>query len=321
MQAAPFFDDVADAPPGGSAFWLEARDGVRLRAAQWVPEEARATVLLFPGRTEYIEKYGPLVAELAAAGHATLAVDWRGQGLSDRLLEDPLSGHVERFADYQLDVAALMDHARRADLPRPFYLLAHSMGGAIGLRALTEGLPAERAAFSAPMWGISLSAGLRPAAWALSWTARRMGLSHLYAPGTSGSNYPHATPFEVNLLTNDEAQYARMARQTDAHPDLALGGPSLGWLNEAMHECDRLASRPSPDTPCVTVLGTEEKVVDSDAVVARMEAWHGGRLLMIEGGRHETLMDTPDRSGQALDAILGLFSADSASAADRRATT
>ncbi len=307
METAPFFDDVADAPEGTVATWLRARDGVRIRAASWQPKGARATVLLFPGRTEYIEKYGELARDLAAEGLATLAVDWRGQGLSDRLLEDPHSGHVERFADYQLDVAALLEHAKEVDLPRPFYLLAHSMGGAIGLRALTDGLAVERAAFSSPMWGISLSAGLRPAAWALTWTARRVGLSHLYAPGTSGSAYPHATPFEANLLTNDEAQYARMARQTDTYPDLALGGPSLGWLNEAMADCAALAERPSPGIPCVAVVGSDEKIVDLDAVAERMRGWPGGRLVTIEDGRHETLMDTPDRRGRALASILEVF--------------
>ena len=39
-------------------------------------------------------------------------------------------------------------------LPRPWRLLAHSMGGTIGLRALTRGVPVAAAVFSAPMWGI-----------------------------------------------------------------------------------------------------------------------------------------------------------------------
>lgn len=309
MDGAPFYSDVADAPEGVVAVWITARDGVRIRAAHWVPEGARATVLLFPGRTEYIEKYGALIGDLDAAGLATLVLDWRGQGLSDRLLPDPHPGHVEHFGDYQFDVAALLDHARRAGLPRPFYLLAHSMGGAIGLRALLGGLPVERAAFSSPMWGISLAGGIRPAAWALSWTARRMGLSHLYAPGTSGSAYPSATPFDANLLTSDRVQYDRMAWQTDVHPDLTLGGPSLGWLNEAMIECARLEQQPSPDTPCIAVLGTDEKIVDGEAVASRMRSWRNGRLVMIQGGRHETLMDTPERRGRALGAIMEAFSA------------
>ncbi len=304
---APLFDDVADAPPGGQAFWCATSDGVTVRLAEWAPADARGTVLLFPGRTEYVEKYGQLAGDLAAAGLATLTIDWRGQGLADRLLPDRTSGHVDRFSDYQRDVAVLVAHARRRDLPAPYHLLAHSMGGAIGLRALIEGLPVERAAFSSPMWGIALSAGLRPAAWSLSFAAMRLGLAHLAAPGTADSAYPHATPFAANLLTNDEAQYARMSRQTEAHPELALGGPSLGWLSEALAECRRLARRPSPATPCVTILGTDERIVDIRQVRRRMARWRNGRLVFIEGGRHETLMDGPERRARALGTILDHF--------------
>lgn len=104
-------------------------------------------MLLFPGRTEYVEKYGPAAGELAARGYATLTVDWRGQGLADRPLKDANTGHVARFSDYQKDIAALLDHAVREKLPKPWFLLTHSMGGAIGLRALYNALPVKAVAF------------------------------------------------------------------------------------------------------------------------------------------------------------------------------
>ncbi len=69
---------------------------------------AKGTVLLFPGRTEYIEKYGRAARDLYQRGFATLTVDWRGQGLADRMLEDARIGHVHYFTDYQKDVAAMI---------------------------------------------------------------------------------------------------------------------------------------------------------------------------------------------------------------------
>ena len=130
---APLYDDVAGGPPGGSALWLTCSDGVRIRVGFWRPEAAaHGTVLLFPGRTEYIEKYGPAAADLAERGFAMLAIDWRGQGVADRVTDDPQVGHVAHFPDYQRDVAAALETAVQLDLPRPFHLLAHSMGGCIG---------------------------------------------------------------------------------------------------------------------------------------------------------------------------------------------
>lgn len=309
MQDAPFHKDVAGGPENVRAAWVEATDGVRLRAAIWPADAAQGTVLLFPGRTEYAEKYAEVAGDLCAAGLTTLAIDWRGQGLADRLLPDRMPGHVGHFDEYQRDVAAIVAFATAERLPKPWYLLAHSMGGVIGLRALIEGLPVERAAFSAPMWGISLGASLRPAAWTLSFAARAAGLTDRYAPGTSRGAYQSDTPFESNLLTHDEAQYARLAAQTTAYPDLALGGPSLGWLGAALSECRRLARRPSPATPCVTLLGTDELIVDTAGIRSRMARWPNGRLITIDGGRHECLMETPPRRALALSAVLEHFDA------------
>lgn len=75
MHDAPLFADVADGPEDGVAWWLTAEDGVRLRVGLWNRAASRGTVLLFPGRTEYIEKYGRAARALADRGHATLAID------------------------------------------------------------------------------------------------------------------------------------------------------------------------------------------------------------------------------------------------------
>ncbi|MCB2131865.1 MAG: alpha/beta hydrolase, partial [Rhodobacteraceae bacterium] len=114
MEPAPFFADIAEAPAGGRTVWATAADGVRLRIGYWrggETGERNGTVLIFPGRSEYIEKYGPALTRLTGAGHACLIIDWRGQGLSDRILADPMSGHVHEFVDYQTDVAALLQTA------------------------------------------------------------------------------------------------------------------------------------------------------------------------------------------------------------------
>ncbi|MDZ7710295.1 MAG: alpha/beta hydrolase [Roseovarius sp.] len=293
MQTAPLFAEVACGPDEGAAWWLTARDGVRLRAGLWHREAEAGTVLLFPGRTEYIEKYGRAAQHFAARGLATMVVDWRGQGLADRLTGDEMAGHVMHFPDYQHDVAAVVDAARTLDLPRPWHLLAHSMGGCIGLRAVMAGLDVQSAVFSGPMWGIHMGAALRPFAWSLAWSLRHLGLGHVYAPSTKPEHYVLSEPFETNKLTNDREMWDYMARQLEAHPELGIGGPSLRWLHEALREMRALAARPSPALPCLTVLGSDEDIVDAARIHDRMARWPGGRLEMVAGGRHETLMDTP----------------------------
>lgn len=309
MEKAPFFDDVAGGPTGGHAIWLTAPDGVRLRAAVW-PEGARGTVLLFPGRTEYVEKYGPAAAELQRRGYATVAVDWRGQGLADRMLKDPNVGHIGHFPDFQKDVAALMQALPEMTLPQPLYLVSHSMGGCIALRALMEGLPVKAAVFSAPMWDIQIPKAMRAVARALSAVSRPLGFGGRYAPGTSGEKtYVEAAAFDGNELTTDPDMYAFMQRQVGAYPDLSLGGPSLSWVHEAMIETARLSRRPSPAVPTLTFLGTQESIVCAQAITARMAHWPGGRLIEVPGARHEVMMEQPETRQQFFDDTAMLFDA------------
>ncbi|MGX9349819.1 alpha/beta fold hydrolase [Shimia sp. W99] len=308
LRDAPFYHDVADGPEA-RAWWLHCEDGVRIRMAYWAKEDARGTVFLFPGRTEYIEKYGRSAHDLAARGYAQVSVDWRGQGLADRLIDDRRSGYVQNFTDYQQDVAAILEAAEQLDCPKPWYVVAHSMGGCIGLRALMEGLPVNAAVFSGPMFGIQLSALMRPAAWAMSWASSRTGQGHRYAPGTSAQTYVLDAPFEGNTLTTDPDMYRYMQDQMHAYPDLALGGPSLHWLHEALRETKTLRMQPSPDYPCITFLGDAEKIVDSAAVHDRMQRWPNGSLELVPGGEHEVLMETQAKRDVIFDQICDLFDA------------
>jgi lysophospholipase len=307
-ETAPFLTDLAQGPDGARAVWVQAVDGKRIRLGHY-PGGEKGTVLLYPGRTEYIEKYGRLAADFAKAGYHTLAIDWRGQGLSDRLLPDVRTGHVDLFHDYQKDADAMIAWAEAEGLPRPFHLLGHSMGGCIGLRSLVNGIDVAGAVFTGPMWGIRIAPMMRPVAWTLSLGASRFGLGHNIAPGTNPESYVVSETFEGNLLTRDREMYDYMRAQVLAEPGLQLGGPSLRWLNEALVECRTLARMPAPDYPCLTFVGTNERIVDIPRIEARMASWPGGRLVKIPGGEHEVLMESPEVRGEVIPAIIAHYDA------------
>lgn len=309
MTPAPFLSDISGPAPDGQAFWLDTSDGLRVRAVLWGKDAPKGTVLLFPGRTEYAEKYVHTAADLEQAGYATFAIDWRGQGLADRLLENPLVGHVADFTDYQNDVAAIVAAAQDLDLPKPWYLVAHSMGGAIGLRALMEGLPVNASVFTGPMWGIVMSPATRPAAWAITWASRMLGTSDGLAPGSRQEAYVLVEPFKDNTLTTDPEMFDFMRDHVQAHPELSLGGPSLNWVHEALKDTLELSRRPAPGLPCLTFLGTNERIVDPRRIETRMDGWPNGELIHIQGGEHEVLMETPEIRASVMPKITAFFEA------------
>ncbi|MDO5659094.1 MAG: alpha/beta hydrolase [Paracoccus sp. (in: a-proteobacteria)] len=308
MNPAPFMQlPGVDLPPA-HALWLRAADDLRLRAVLWTAPAARGTLLLFPGRTEYCEKYDAIARLLTARGLHVLAIDWRGQGLSDRLLDDPRPGHIGSFADYQKDVAELVRAAEALDLPQPWHLLAHSMGGAIGLAALAEGLPVVTASFSAPMWGILHGPLPRGAVTAISHLAGRVGRSGKPAIGTGGGGtYLLDEPFSGNLLTGYAPEWARLLVEAESWPELTIGGASWGWVAEAMSECARLSRLPAPDLPALISLGSDEAIVSPQAIRQRAAGWQRARLLELDGVRHEVLMDAPRHRDQFIKAMLALI--------------
>jgi len=297
--------NTSEGPPGGQAFWLRAADGVRLRMAHW--PGARGTVLVLPGRTEYIEKYALVVADLARAGWGALVIDWRGQGLSERLSGDAALGHVGRFGDYQLDIAAMRAAAEALGCRAPMPLLAHSMGGCIALRALCDGLRTPAAAFSAPMWGLPLSRVMRLSIRTMAHLTRPLGRDTAYLP-TTGPQYglPSMT-FENNPLTRDRDQFARMQRQVRDTPALALGGPSLRWGGSALSEMAALARLPAPDVSALIGLGGNERIVNPAAIRAQAARWPQARLVDYPGGEHELLMEIPPIREDFLSRALALF--------------
>lgn len=313
MIDAPFFTGIAQGPDGGTANWVTTNDGLNIRVAHWSPVRkgtfaaTKGTVLLFPGRTEYIEKYGPAADDFLARGYATVVIDWRGQGLADRTTDNPLLGDVADFKDYQRDVAAMMGHLSTLNLPQPYYLVGHSMGGCIGLRALIEGLPVKAAAFSAPMWGISMTPPLRAIAWMVSGMSRKLGFEEILAPGQNTESYVSRVNFSENTLTSDQDMFDFMGMQTNAHPELELGGPTLRWLNESLREMRTLSEMPPPDVPCLTFLGSEEAIVDPQAIRSYMAKWPNGTLHLLEAGRHEVMMETPEMRKEVFDAIAAHF--------------
>jgi len=312
-QPAPFYQDVALGPADGRACWVTASDGARLRVGLW-PSGDKGTILLFTGRTEYIEKYGRIAGDLNAMGYAVISIDWRGQGLSDRDLADHdlpdrNTGHIDDFLDYQLDVAAMLDCARAQNLPQPCYLLAHSMGGGIGLRSLMQDLPVKAACFSAPMWGIALAGVMRPVAWSTAWLAQSFRQGHRYIPSGKPETYINLAEFAGNQLTTDPEQFAYMKNQTTTHPELALGSPSMTWLYMALIEARDMAANPAPDVPALTFLGTNERIVDTDPIHERMSGWPRGELVMIDGAEHEVLLETPAKRDPILTRISDHFGA------------
>ena len=295
MTSAPLFEGPGfSRPVGGEAARLVAEDDVALRAAFWKGGE-RGTVIHLTGRTEFIEKHYEAIGKLIGFGFSVATLDWRGQGLSERALKDRRKGHVESFEEYQRDLDALTAEARRRGMPEPWVLVAHSMGGAVAARALMRqaGTPgplwrAQAALLSSPLLGLYGSSPYLALAAGAARASALLGMSEDYAPG-GGETFYAEQGFDGNVLTSDQQRFEAYASFLSAHPELGIGGPTLGWLLAAFREMPQLAPT---RTPMLVLLGSEEAVVSPPAIRAYAKNAPHATLLELDGARHEPFMET-----------------------------
>lgn len=298
------------APPGATAAAIRAVDGLRLRAVRWHPEGAsRGTVVIAQGRAEFVEKYFETVRELLARKLTVVAFDWRGQGLSERELDNSRKGHIDDFSLYERDLDAILDQVLLPFCPKPWFALGHSMGAAILIRQARAGRsPFERLALTAPMLelhGLAMPGLLRIVAKVLD----LLGFGGAFIPRGGGTSIL-TKPFEGNKLTYDPVRYARNANIVAAAPHIALGDPTIGWIDAAFAIFDEFADPEYPRrtlTPILIVAGAGDRVVDLRTIERFASRLKAGRMIMLSRGRHELLMERDDLRGQfwaAFDAFV-----------------
>ena len=295
---APLYTDVASLPAGGEAMFVYGPDDRRVRVARWLGSDpALGKILIFPGRTEYVEKYHTTITSLVAAGFGVVVVDWRGQGLSERTIKTS-HGHVRRFAEYQNDLEAALPLVD--ELPGPLQVLAHSMGGAIALRALSTGRLCEpgrvqRVVFSAPMLGLVFGNPVLNAVIPfLMRLSAAFGRGRRPTPGSPELMTAERVPFKTNRLTSSFERFEWMRETVKAKPLLRTGGTTVGWLVAAFDEVAELAEAPAPQLPTLCILGTDERVVSIPILLGQLERMNKPTLLRVEGARHEPLFDSDE---------------------------
>ncbi|MGD9867545.1 MAG: alpha/beta fold hydrolase [Hyphomicrobiales bacterium] len=299
-------------PTGAVTGEVTARDGIRLRFARWAASAGgrAGTVCLLQGRTEFIEKYFETVMDLRRRGFAVAALDWRGQGGSQRLLRNPRKGHVDDFADYEKDLSAFMTDIVLPDCPPPYFALAHSMGGTVMLRAArARDCWFDRVVLCAPMVGLTGIAVPPGTLAAITTAASYLGLGEMSVPGAK-AHAMSQIPFEGNVLTGDAARFTRNQDILKAAPELVIEGPTMGWLRAALASMKLIASPDYPQSvqvPALMFAAGGDRVVSSRAIERLAVQLKTGNQIVLRGSEHEILQERDDIRSQfwaAFDAFV-----------------
>ncbi len=295
-------------PPDPIVSVARTRDGLSLRVARWTVREARGTITVAIGRSEFIENYFEIVRALLARRFDVIVFDWRGQGLSDREIAGRRRGHVSSFAGYHRDLLAIEVQILRSFAPRPWFALGHSMGAALLLDQAHHGTsPFERLILSAPMIGLPLP--YLGAKRAVIRALNAVGFGTWFIPG--GSERSLLTRgFEANVLTGDRRQFDRLVAASTQLPRLAVGSPTVRWLANAFALTRRFADprySVATTTPILIVAAGADRIVDTAATERFAIRLKAGRCVTIPNARHQVIMERDEMTAQfwaAFDAFI-----------------
>ena len=282
---------------------IASADHCSIRYQCWSPENPLGAVLLIHGRGGFLEKYLPVVIQLLQRHLQVVSFDWRGQGLSDRLV-DSGAGHVADFADYVNDLELVADQFFRANSlksvhPRRF-LLAHSMGAHVALRWLAE-QHADGGSFrQAWLTATLMKPNVRPypdqVARFLSWLFCLIGGKQRYVFGGAPFN---AEKFEAEVLADLNSNRRQVAYELEwlqQNRSLRLGSATFGWLRQLFRSIDRLQQPGFIERirlPVTQFLADDEQVVDNQAARRLHQRLRQGKLLQIAGSKHDLLLEQP----------------------------
>ena len=274
---------------------FETHDGLKIRFDSYAcgAKTCRGIVVLLGGRSEFIEKYRETVDQLLVRNLDVVTFDWRGQGLSDRLLPNRYKGYVETYEDYLKDLTCFMDRHVPQKAGRPVMMLAHSMGGHIALRYLHDHPGrVEKAVLTSPLIDIAGSVMLKQ--------SLKMIKKH-YATRANDFD-PSKKCFAGNRLTRDPHRFQQTIQMIIDNPDVAIGGVTFGWLDATFNSIQHImvdGYLESIATPVIMVSPGADEIVSVAAqkkICRRVPNCH---LVVIPNALHELLIET--------DAVLEKF--------------
>ena len=300
--------DRRSIPQGAVESQWTAPGGQLIRRIDWLlPQGAcRGSLLFVPGRGEAYEKYLETLDYWSRRGWRVTATDWRGQAGSGRNGADGVTGHIDDFAIWVNDLAALWQKWCQTT-PAPHVLVGHSMGGHLVLRALAEArVDPDATVLVAPMvdfirHGVP-AVLMHSAARVMAW----VGDSRRQA--WKWGDKPAVLPVDrINLLTHDKERYADEVWWRDKRPEIAMGPGSWGWVAAGYASTRLLARRGMLErvkSPVLLLSTDHDRLVSPGAIAQAALRMPRAELFRFGAeARHELLREADPVRDRALAAI------------------
>ena len=253
---------------------FQAPDGARLslrrEPAHGTP---RASLVFVHGWGDYTGRWSEQAAWFADRGISVFGVDQRGHGNTRGT-----RGHVDRFAQYLSDLAALRKLAAQ-EAPGPQLLMGHSFGGFIVLRYLETAPSAVAGAIALTPY---VDLYTPPAQWKVTMANLIVDLL---------PRLPIPTGLAYDQISKDQAVVERFNRDPLCHQLMTPRAytEAMANLRHLQDERDRIHA------PLFVALAGEDRIVSSPAASAFARGITGDVTVREYPGMYHNILHEPDR--------------------------
>jgi lysophospholipase len=321
--ASPFsmqwHSDIEQVWGKGTFSDFQAYDGIKIQYAAFNLDITKPCIVISPGRGEGYLKYKELAFDLIGQGYQLFIIDHRGQGLSDRLLDNRYKGYVKQFDEYADDLhqfikQIVMPHCGQH---KPL-LLAHSMGGAIAIRLLQKHPNSVAVSvLCSPM--IAINTGLIPRSLAKCVISGIQIINQLFSLKPwyfLGQKDHQPSEFHNNKLSHCYQRHQTFLSLYRQCPQLQLGGVTNHWLLQAFKTEHVIFEEVEKITCPVFILQAgNDEIVCNHAQAKFCQHLHEfnsvihkqAQPTVIAGAKHELFFESDIYRRPALNSILNWF--------------
>jgi len=273
----------------------------------------QAIVVVIGGLGDFGEQYFELANQLEENNLKAIIIDMPGQGGSSRYIpNEPMKRHSKGFDIILSQLHQVIDEvvlSTAIDIEDnykrlPIILFAHSMGGHIAVRYLSEYNKTSRghtifscAILSAPMIGIK-NVNYFPSFLRYPILKILSLIPTAYVPGGCGwyDGYRERTGFK-GIFSSDPERY-ELQRAYFTNPDtqfLAIGSPTNKWLLDAYLSCkkiEQIGYVEKIEIPVLVGIAGSDELVDNSATHKMVPRLKHGELIEIQWSQHEIVMES-----------------------------
>ena len=286
-------------------------NGYKISYRYYKAQDELGAVIILNGRAETYHKYHELCYNFLAKSYSVYVFDHRGQGSSDRLLQDKQKGHVDSFAAYEDDFNSFLAQIVKPNKHKNMYLLAHSMGAVIAINYLAK-YPNyfKKIILSSPMlrinmanipyqYGVYLVNFLCFYSDILKMIIRA---KTLYFPF---SGKYKKIKFSENRYTNSKVRFELIQKVFDERKYLQLGDPTSDWVRKAIKASEKaIKAAKKIITPMLILKAQADDVVDNTGIDKLKEYKKDVIVKNFVKSKHEILFEKDEIRDKALFKIF-----------------